>query len=111
MSSSHDIRETLLRLLEDLDRLDRLGEDDTKPVELDQTAVGRLARMDAMQVQAMALENERRRQVARRRIMSALARLDSGEYGICIVCDEPIGAKRLQLDPAVPTCIRCAKGA
>ena len=35
---------------------------DRAPVELDQQSVGRLSRMDALQVQAMAQETERRRQ-------------------------------------------------
>jgi DnaK suppressor protein len=35
--------------------------DSRQPVELDQTAVGRISRMDAMRGQAMAVETERRR--------------------------------------------------
>ena len=39
------------------------------PVELDQSRVGRLSRMDALQVQAMSLETERRRsQEIRRKV-------------------------------------------
>lgn len=79
------------------------------PVELDQTRVGRLSRMDALQNQAMALETERRRQSELQRIEAALARIAAGDYGFCIQCEEPIGAKRLSLDPSVPTCIRCAQ--
>jgi len=77
-------------------------------VELDQTRVGRLSRMDAMQAQAMAQESQRRRTVMLAAIERALVRLDSGEYGICIDCDEPINPKRLEFDPTVRRCIRCA---
>ncbi|MEZ5667309.1 MAG: TraR/DksA C4-type zinc finger protein [Alphaproteobacteria bacterium] len=80
------------------------------PVELDQARVGRLSRMDALQVQAMAQETERRRALALQRIASALARIDSGDYGRCVRCDEPIEPGRLRLDPATPTCIGCANG-
>jgi DnaK suppressor protein len=80
------------------------------PVELDQTSVGRLSRMDAMQVQAMALVMETRRADALRRIDQALARLDAGSYGTCVICGEEIAPKRLALDPAVPTCLECAAG-
>lgn len=78
------------------------------PVELDQTSVGRLSRMDAMQAQSMALATERRRAEAIARIDQALARIADGGFGECVVCGEPIAPRRLALDPAVPTCIDCA---
>lgn len=80
-----------------------------QPVELDQTSVGRLSRVDAMQQQAMALEAERRRAAELARIAAALQRLEDGEYGFCVSCGEEIGAKRLDLDPSLPTCIGCAR--
>lgn len=80
------------------------------PVTLDQQSVGRLSRMDALQGQAMALETERRRQAEKQRIEAALARIDSGDYGYCQVCDEPIPEKRLRLDPATPVCVDCLRG-
>ena len=57
----------------------------------------------------MAVETERRRDVELRRIDAALARVESGEYGYCLTCGEAIGAKRLELDPATPVCIDCAR--
>ena len=82
-----------------------------QPVELDQTRVGRLSRMDAMQVQAMSIEAERRRNVELTRIEAALNRVADGDYGYCLSCDEAIPVKRLQLDPATPVCIDCARNA
>jgi DnaK suppressor protein len=84
--------------------------DNRRPVELDQTSVGRLSRMDAMQGQAMALATERRRQDEARRVEAAIHRIDEGEYGYCISCGEKIADKRLAVDPVSPTCIRCASG-
>jgi len=55
----------------------------------------------------LAQEQNRRRQIVR--IDAALKRLQSGDYGFCVTCDEEIGSKRLELDPAVPLCIQCAK--
>lgn len=78
------------------------------PVSLDQQSVGRVSRVDAMQMQAMAQAQERRRRGERSRIEAALERLESGEYGYCSNCGEEIGLKRLEFDPAVSTCIRCA---
>lgn len=83
--------------------------DDGKPVQLDQTRVGRLSRMDAMQHQAMAKETDRRRQQQLLAIDRALKRLADGVYGDCLECGEPIAEKRLALDPSTPLCIGCAE--
>ena len=79
------------------------------PVELDQTRVGRLSRMDAMQVQAMAQAAEQRRRQELERIDAALARIADGSFGECLVCGELIATKRLELDPAATRCIDCAR--
>ena len=82
--------------------------DSRKPVELDQSKVGRLSRMDAIQDQAMAQELERRRVGELQRIEAALQRLKGSDFGYCVSCDEAIAPARLELDPAVATCIKCA---
>jgi DnaK suppressor protein len=78
-------------------------------VELDQCAVGRLSRMDALQAQAMSQETERRHQVELRQIESALRRIESGDYGYCLECDALIVEARLALSPATSLCIACAE--
>lgn len=40
-------------------------------------------------------------------IGAALERLDSGDYGICVECGEPIPAKRLQAIPWASHCCAC----
>ncbi|MBT4588730.1 MAG: TraR/DksA family transcriptional regulator [Rhodospirillaceae bacterium] len=85
-------------------------EEDRKPVELDQAQVGRLSRMDAMQVQEMALEQERRREIELQKIDAALARIKEGDYGFCTHCGDDISPKRLEFDLAVPLCVDCAAG-
>lgn len=84
--------------------------DSRKPVELDQTRVGRLSRMDALQNQAMSLEAERRRQRELQRIEASLKRIEEGDYGYCVACGEQIPLRRLELDPTLPTCVACAAG-
>ena len=98
----------LLRLQEDLSALKASGEDAARVVELDQTSVGRLSRMDALQGQAMSQEQGRRRGLELQKISAALRRIEVGDYGDCLACDEPIAIKRLALDPAATLCIRCA---
>jgi DnaK suppressor protein len=101
-------RELLLELGE-LDNLDRLSAEGQKTVELDQTSVGRLSRIDALQRQALAQESRRRRANRRRRIQEALERIERGQFGFCEECDEPIPAKRLEIDWTARLCVRCAK--
>ena len=42
-----------------------------------------------------------------REIEEALRRLDMGEYGTCLNCEEEIGAKRLRAVPWAQLCLRC----
>jgi DnaK suppressor protein len=90
---------------------DELSEADRAPVTLDQESVGRLSRIDAMQMQAMAMAQLRRRQAERAAIDAALDRIDAGEYGYCLQCGEEIAAARLEHNPAVANCIECAREA
>lgn len=85
------------------------AEESRKAVELDQTKVGRLSRMDAIQQQAMDNAIEARRQNNLQRINAALHRLDEGEYGFCMKCGDEIAAERLTIDPATPLCASCAE--
>ena len=84
---------------------------ESAPVELDQARVGRLSRMDAMQQQAMSQAVARLTDQERQRIQSALGRMESGNYGYCVVCEEEIAEGRLRFDSSVLTCIACAKEA
>ena len=79
-----------------------------KPVELDQQSVGRVSRIDALQVQAMANAIEQRRKARQVALDQALRRMANGEYGYCADCGEFIGMKRLEIDPAALKCVRCA---
>lgn len=101
-------KQALFALKLELENAAQLTELDRAPVELDQQSVGRLSRMDAMQVQAMSQAHQRKREADLRRIVGALSRLADNDFGFCIECDEPIAIKRLEIDPAVTSCIACA---
>ncbi len=103
-------RARLMALLADLAAQDARGAGAQGTVMLDQQAVGRLSRMDALQSQAMARAEQARRDARKAQIRAALARLDEGEYGYCISCGEVIAPARLAHDPAVAICISCARG-
>ena len=95
----------------ELDEEDRISAEGRAPVTLQQDSVGRLSRMDAMQQQAMAQAQERRRKQERSRIAAALTRIDEGDWGYCVSCGEEIADARLRNDPSIATCIKCASGA
>jgi len=93
---------------QELEELSELSQEARDTVELDQQAVGRLSRMDAMQQQAMAEAQERIRQLDLQRIELAERRLREGDYGYCAECDEEIPDGRLAIDPMAERCVRCA---
>jgi DnaK suppressor protein len=105
---SEEWRDKLLALRAELQSIAETGDESAAVVELDQTKVGRLSRMDAMQAQAMAKASSNRRQVMLTKITAALKRIDDDEYGLCRECDEPINPKRLEFDPTATHCIECA---
>ena len=95
--------------LSELENLNEASLQTRQTVTLDQARVGRLSRMDAMQAQQMASETARRRTVEIQRIKSAFSRMDKGDFGYCLNCDEEISLRRLEHDPSVTVCINCAK--
>jgi len=66
------------------------GEAAAEIVSLDQTRMGRLSRMDAMQQQAMSKANNQRRQLKLQQITAALKRIEnySPTARYCIQCAE-----------------------
>lgn len=110
MRKDIDLKHFKQRLEERLKEIGQ-GHKPNSPVELDQSRMGRLTRMDAMQQQAMTQAASRLVQMEQGRIRTALDRLKSGDYGYCIQCDEEIAEGRLNADPSVLICIECARAA
>jgi DnaK suppressor protein len=61
----------------------------------------------AKDLAVVTLERERRELAE---VEAALARIKSGDYGFCEVCETPIRDARLQALPWARLCIRCASG-
>lgn len=80
--------------------------DAARTVDLDEP-IGRLTRVDALQQQSMAKANRQSAQVRLRQIEAALKRIDTGTYGDCQDCGEPIGGARLDVRPEAFLCIGC----
>lgn len=100
-------RRSLLSKQEEIEQLRSEGKGSADTVTLDQSKVGRLSRMDALQAQQMAKETERRRQIQLQKIAGALRRMDSGEYGLCVMCGDDIAPARLEIDPTSTRCLMC----
>ncbi|MDT8429765.1 MAG: TraR/DksA family transcriptional regulator [Pseudomonadales bacterium] len=98
----------LLEMRSELEALDSIAKSSTATVVLDQSSIGRLSRMDAMQGQQMALEAERRRKQQLVQIVAALRRIESGDFGECISCGEQIALGRLNVNPLAVRCIACS---
>lgn len=105
---TENYRNKLLVLRSTLLKAQETGDGAEQPVELDQTRVGRLSRMDAMQAQAMSIETGRRRRQKLLQIDAALKRIEADDYGFCQACGEDIAPARLEVDPTVLLCINCA---
>ncbi len=82
---------------------------DAGTVELDQSRLGRLSRMDALQSQQMALETARRQELQLIKINGALKRIENGDFGVCFACGEEIDNRRLEIDPSSTRCIGCVE--
>lgn len=98
------IKVQLLQQRADVERLihDAEQSDETE-------VVGRLSRANAFQQRELALQNERRWTRELAQIASALTRIERGAFGFCALCDDEIAPGRLQANPAIPLCIKCAQ--
>jgi RNA polymerase-binding transcription factor DksA len=93
------VRENLLDMLEDIDdRLSKVAEDEP--------AADHLAVVDS-NVPETCLEDSMRSEIAN--IEQAISQIDSGTYGICLSCGQPIKKGFLNGDPLSSHCIHCAE--
>ena len=109
--NQNDAKSWLEAKLAELNQLASLNAEAQDVVALDQTSVGRLSRMDALQGQAMAKATAQRRLQEKREIERALVRVSEGEWGYCLMCGEDIEPRRLANNPAAASCLGCASGA
>jgi DnaK suppressor protein len=103
-----DVRQAIeSRLTEIKALIARLHGEGVASSALDQTSVGRLSRMDALQQVAMSTGYRSALERECRRLEAALERLDEGTFGLCCKCGEEIAKARLEVDLGAPFCARC----
>ncbi len=110
MTDIDEIRGNLLEMLEELD--DRLAKitDDVRHV--DEPLAKDFAEQATQSENDEVLDyigNATRTEIEK--VKQAISRLDSGNYGICEVCGEPINKERLKAIPYACMCIKCANQA
>ena len=106
-----EMKQKLLQMRELLQSTAVTRHDSVQVVELDQTKVGRLSRMDALQSQELAKASVVRSDLALMQIRAALARIENYEFGICQDRGQAIALGRLRVDPTAVLCISCAGAA
>lgn len=72
-------------------------------------SIGRLSRLDSMQMQQMALAGKRRLEEEQARLHEAERRIDTGAYGRCLLCGGDIADERLEYQPDAVTCVPCLR--
>jgi DnaK suppressor protein len=107
---AEELRLRLLALIAELEDGLRANASSAAPVVLDQSSVGRLSRMDAMQQQAMAKATREKAQLRLGQCKRALSAFEREEWGLCRKCEEPIGFRRLSARPEAPFCVDCQRG-
>jgi RNA polymerase-binding protein DksA len=107
VSDYEEIRGNLIGMLEELnERLSKITDDvkhASEPPEKDSAEQAVQAENDEV---LDFLGNRARSEIAQ--IKDAIARIDSGHYGICQSCGEPISEGRLKALPYSDLCIKCA---
>jgi len=101
------LKQQLLDLKAELTQLLAMNELASDTVELDQSKMGRLTRIDALQQQAMAQANRSSSQKRLKRVLQSLVAMQAGEYGFCDVCGNTIPLARLQVKPESELCVAC----
>jgi DnaK suppressor protein len=102
-----ELREELERQLARLLRSIESSEAALAPVELDQSRVGRLSRMDELQNQSLTRNLHEREEIRLTLIRNALARMEEGTFGVCEACGDGIPYERLLVFPEATECGNC----
>jgi len=108
MSSADELREIRRQLRERRDelqaRVERIHAHARDPLDADSEE--QAAQIGNVEV-VSALEDGAVEELAA--IDAALERIESGTYGTCTVCGEPVGEARLEARPDADRCVACAE--
>src|SRR5579859_5717119 len=92
LEKKHSVMAGLGIKFDTLAKMGRVAEEDQAQLSHDEFISLRLNSLDYVQL---------------RMIEEALYRIEAGDYGICLGCEEPIPTKRLQAVPWAKFCVEC----
>ncbi len=95
--------------IEEYEQVLKSDASDNDQLELDQTRVGRLARMDAVQHHAIAQAQHERARKLLTRLKTLLTKIDNPDFGECHYCGDDIPVGRLLVRPESLRCVECAE--
>ncbi|MEA2073047.1 MAG: TraR/DksA C4-type zinc finger protein [Campylobacterota bacterium] len=101
-----EIKETIEKELESGYKEIANLQEKTEPIAPD-CSLGRLTRQEMIQEQEIYEHALRELEVKVKKLMFALQRVESKEYGICVECEEEIAHARLLLVPESTHCVAC----
>ena len=84
--------------------------EDTEAISPDKS-IGRLSRLDSMQMQQMAVGMQSRMREEIKQLKEALQRIDRGRYGSCDLCRQDIPLERLEFQLDATICVNCFRRA
>lgn len=111
--TAEEVAEQRTELVEELERLERRIEQTEAELAALMTGGTDGAGRDPVDVGSSNFERDQELSLAQNvREMAEQSRLalhlfDSGEYGLCEVCNQPIGKGRLQVFPRATLCVTC----
>ncbi len=106
-SQLQKLESLLLQSETDLEEQLNISKAASAVVTLDQTTVGRVSRMDAMQQQSMAVSTREKASLKLKRVQAALRAITNDAFGYCRQCDESIAYQRLLAQPEAILCLLC----
>ena len=80
----------------------------TKPISPD-NAIGRLTRMEAINSKSINEAALKKAKETLAKLERSLAIIDTADFGLCRVCEEPIPFARLTIMPEADLCVQCAE--
>jgi DnaK suppressor protein len=106
-SEQERFRPIIENRMEQLKRALQDSQADAAAVEPDKS-IGRLSRLDAMQMQQMTLNARNRQRAELYELEEALQRINRGHFGKCQLCRREIQPERLEYQPNAILCVSCA---
>ena len=103
-----ELKQMILEEIETQKHLIESFTETSKPVAPD-NAIGRLTRMEAISSQGISEASLNSAKTKLARLEKALEKINLPEFGVCVICSNPIPQGRIMLMPESTVCVGCAE--